>query len=163
VSYGSVRFPHCLRGLTVILLALLATTLGCVQRRVAFYPQAIIATGPAGFVSAKRGDQMVFESGRMVQYPIPFVWSGGAFLWQTDSARVRPGAVFTLPDSGIRAVYQRFTHPVRFGYEDVRGTIRVLEVDDLHVVVDARVRSDSGGWNTATRIRYRRQAPSIGP
>jgi hypothetical protein len=163
VSDGSVRIQHRFRGLTIILLALLAATLGCVQRRVVFYPQAIIANGPAGFASARRGDQMVFEMGRMVYYPIPFVWSGGAFLWQTDSARVRPGAVFSLPDPGVRAVYQRFTHPVRFGYDDVRGTIRVLEVDELQVLVDARVWSDSGGWATATRIRYRRQAPSIEP
>ena len=147
----------------VVSLTLLATTLGCVQRRVAFYPRATIAAGPAGFVSAAPGRQMVFENGRMVHYPIPFVWSGSAFLWQTDSARIRPGAVFALPDSGVRAVYQRFTHPVRFGYEDVRGTIRVLEVDELHVVVDARVRSDRGGWATAGRIRYRRHAPSIEP
>src|SRR5215207_6159100 len=104
-----------------VLLVLLATTLGCVQRRVAFYPRATIATGPAGFLSAARGHQMVFENGRLVHYPLPFVWSGGAFLWQADSARVRPGAVFALPDSGIRAVYQPFTHPVRHGYEDVRG------------------------------------------
>ena len=158
-----MRTPHRYRRFAVVSLALLATTLGCVQNRVAFYPGATIATGPAGFLSAARGHQVVFENGRMVHYPLPFVWSGSAFLWQADSTRVRPGAVFTLPDSGIRAVFQPFTHPVRHGYEDIRGTIRVLEVDDVHVVVDARVRSDSGGWTTATRIYYRRQAPSIEP
>ncbi|HKH92534.1 MAG TPA: hypothetical protein VKA54_12060 [Gemmatimonadaceae bacterium] len=146
-----------------VLLVLLVTTLGCVQRRVAFYPQATIATGPAGFLSAAPGSQVVFENGRMVHYPIPFVWSGGALLWQTDSARVRPGAVFTLPDPLVRAVYQRFTHPVRGGYGDVRGTIRVLAADSLHVVVDASLRSDSGSWSTATRIRYRRRRPTIEP
>jgi hypothetical protein len=71
--------------------------------------------------------------------------------------------VLTLPDSGIRAVYQPFGHPVRHGYEDVRGTIRVLSVDERQVVVDARVRSDSGGWTSAGRIRYSREAPSIEP
>ena len=99
----------------------------------------------------------------MVHYPLPFVWSGSALLWQIDSSRVRPGAVFVLPDSGIRAVYQPFTHPMRHGYEDVRGTIRVLEVDDSHVVVDAKVRSDSGRWIDARRIRYRREPASIEP
>jgi hypothetical protein len=146
-----------------VLLVLLVATLGCVQRRVAFYPNATIATGPAGFLSAAPGHQVVFENGRMVHYPIPFVWSGGALLWQTDSSRVWPGAVFTLPDPLVRAVYQRFTHPVRGGYGDVRGTIRVLAADSLHVVVDANVRSDSGRWSTAARIRYRRQPPSIQP
>lgn len=155
--------PHFFRRLAVVSLALLVTTLGCVQRHVVFYSGATIATGPAGFLSAARGHQMVFENGRMVHYPLPFVWSGSAFLWQADSARVRPGAVFALPDSGIRAVYQPFGHPVRHGYEDVRGTIRVLSVDELQVVVDARVRSDSGRWATSTRIRYRREAPSIEP
>ena len=151
--------PNVNRQLARIVLALLVTALGgCIQRRVAFYRAATIATGPAGFLSAAPGRQMVFENGRMVHYPLPFVWSGGALLWQTDSARVRPGAVFTLPDPLVRAVYQRFTHPVGRGYGDVRGTIRVLSVDSLRVVVEARVRSDSGHWSTEERIRYRRKA-----
>ena len=156
--------PHRTRHVRHVLLAMLLVAIaGCVQRRVAFYTGATIATGPAGFLSAAPGRQMVFENGRMVHYPIPFAWSGGALLWQTDSARVRPGAVFTLPDPGVRALYQRFTHPVRSGYGDVRGTIRVLSVDSVHVVVEATVRSDSSGWSTDSRIRYRRRAPSIAP
>ena len=152
------------RRLERVVLALFVVVLaGCVQRRVAFYPRSIIATGPAGFLSAAPGEQMVFENGRMVHYPIPFAWSGGALLWQADSARVRPGAVFTLPDPHVRAVYQRFTHPVRHGYGDVRGTIRVIAVDSLNVVVEAKVRSDSGDWSSDAKIRYRRRAPSIAP
>ena len=163
MSRAVVRASFRVRPAKILALALLAATVGCVQRRVAFYSGATIARGPAGFISAAPGSQMVFENGRMVHYPLPFVWSGGAFVWQIDSVRVRPGAVFTLPDSGVRALYQRFTHPVGRGFEDVRGTIRVLQADSLHVLVDARVRSDSGRWSTATRIRYRRKTPPIAP
>ena len=131
----------------------------CVQSRVGAYRDASIAQGPAGFLSAVGGDRVVFEKGRMVHYPIPFVWSGGAYLWQVHASKLVKGAVLTLPDSGVDAVYQRFTHPVGSGVRDLRGTITIRDVSASRVVADVALRSDAADWSVRERVTYRWGTP----
>jgi hypothetical protein len=145
------------QSLRLLVIGITTLLTSCIQSRVgAFAPAAIVRNG-AGFLIAGPGSRMVFESGRMVHYPLPFVWSGSAFLWEVDSARVIPGTVLTLPDPAVTAVYQPFGHPMKGGYYDIRGTIRIESVHDGATTADINVRSDSAGWSMRERREYRRR------
>jgi hypothetical protein len=148
-----------LRGSRLLGAAALVLLGGCVKSSVAVYRQAAIAPNDWGLMTARPGTRIVFERGRITRYPIPFVWSGGTLLWDVAPEQVVAGAVFTLPDTAITAIYQRFGHPMRQGFHDVRGTIRLIEVADDHVTADVRVRSDSARQAVNGRVRYVARSP----
>jgi len=99
------------------------------------------------------GKATVLELSEYRSIPLPDAISGYTLLLETDSTRLRPNALFHLPDSSMATFLAVLRAPSSDTTTDIVGRVRVLRITNQQLEVDFQLSAPTLKWSYSGRAK----------